>query len=141
MIAGHEVGELQRGERLEQREQRAAKQSGLLAGDDGDGARIGELPRGLDGPGRRLAAPLLLRDDLRDLRVRPRDACGFVRRHRPTRRASTDRRNRTARPTKSRTRSRRRAVSPTESGGHQPESLRVSLTSLVSLASMTSLKN
>ena len=53
MVAGHEVGELQRGERLEQREQRAAKQSRLLAGDDGDGAGIGELPRGLDGPGRR----------------------------------------------------------------------------------------
>ena len=76
MVAGHEFGEVQGGERLEQREQRAAEQSSLLAGDDRDGEGIGELPRGLDGPGRRTAAPLLLRDDLGDLRVRPRPRAG-----------------------------------------------------------------
>ena len=74
-----------------------------------------------------LAAPLLLRDDLRDLRVRPRAGAGSCDgigpRGVPRRIARIER----TRPTKSRTRSRRRAASPTESGGHQPESLRVSL--------------
>ena len=72
MVARDLFGHLEGGERLEQREQRAAKQSSLLAGDDRDGARIGELPRGLDGASRRLTPPLLRGDDVGDLRVRPR---------------------------------------------------------------------
>ena len=73
MVARDLIGHLEGGERLEQGVQRAAKQSRLLAGDDRDGARIGELARGFDGANRRLTPPLLRADDVGDLRVRPRN--------------------------------------------------------------------
>ena len=41
VLAGNLVGQLQRGQRLEQREQRAAKETRLLAGDDRDGRGVG----------------------------------------------------------------------------------------------------
>ncbi len=59
MLGAEAFHELDRGERLEQREQRAAEQSRLLAGDDGDRLRIAQPCRRLDGL-RRRAAPLLL---------------------------------------------------------------------------------
>jgi hypothetical protein len=42
-------GELDRRDGFEQREERTAEESGLLAGDDGDGARIAQARRGLFG--------------------------------------------------------------------------------------------
>ena len=67
MLARHLVGELERRQRLEQREQRTAEQPGLLTRDDGDGLRVGQRSRGLDGCRRRAAAPLLRGDDRGDL--------------------------------------------------------------------------
>jgi len=67
VIARHLIGELQRRQRLEQREDRAAEQSGLLAGDDRDGASIGEEFSRVARTRRRLAALLLPGDDARDL--------------------------------------------------------------------------
>ena len=74
--------ELHRGERLQQREQRAAEQPGLLAGDDCHGRRVGEprCRRRWPPPGR--AALLLLRQHAGDLggrphvRLRARDGVG-----------------------------------------------------------------
>ena len=59
VIARHLIGQLDRGQRLEQREERTAEEPGLLSGDDGDRARVGEQPRGVAGL-RRRAATLLL---------------------------------------------------------------------------------
>ena len=59
MIARDLLGELERGQRLEQREQRTAEEPGLLAGDDGDRAAVGEQPRRLARARRRAAALLL----------------------------------------------------------------------------------
>jgi hypothetical protein len=60
MFAGDLRGEFHRREGLQQREEGPAKEPGLLAGDDGDGARIGQ-PCGRRARGRRCAAALLLR--------------------------------------------------------------------------------
>jgi hypothetical protein len=82
VIARHLLGELDRGQRLEQREERSAEEPGLLAGDDRDGFAIGEQPAGLARPRLRAAALLLARDDRGDLvaapivRLRPRDRVG-----------------------------------------------------------------
>ena len=99
VVARHLLGELERGERLEQREQRAAEQSGLLAGDDRDRAAdrraAAPLRRARGGACRR---SLLRRDDRGDLgaaaivRLRARDRVG------PGGAIATDRRRRTARP-------------------------------------------
>ena len=62
VVARDLLGELERGERLEQREQRSAEEPGLLAGDDGDRLAIGEQRARFAGARRRLA-PLLLRGD------------------------------------------------------------------------------
>ena len=84
MLRGRAARELDGGDRLEQREERAAERAGLLAGDDGDrvgfwrcgggGARFGRgaaalLLRADDAPRPRAAARVLLR--ARD-RVAPR---------------------------------------------------------------------
>ena len=57
-------GELRGRQSFVEREQRTAEQSGLLAGDDRDGIRIGEARRGL-ASGRRRVAPLELRREER----------------------------------------------------------------------------
>ena len=82
VVARHLLGELDRGQRLEQREQRAAEQPGLLAGDDGDRLAVGEQRAGL-ARARRRAAPLLLSGDDRGdfvavpvVRLGPRDRVG-----------------------------------------------------------------
>jgi len=62
MLPRHALGELERGDRFEQREERPAEQTGLLAGHDGDGARVGQTLTRFD-RGRRRASPLLLRGD------------------------------------------------------------------------------
>ena len=54
------LGELKRGERLEQRKEWSAEESGLLTGDDSHGPWIGE-DRGCCQRNRRRTAPLLLR--------------------------------------------------------------------------------
>ena len=78
------VGQLDRRERLHQREQRAAEETGLLAGDDRHGAGVRQLTAGVERARRRLAAPLLRRDHRGDLvppawmRLRPRDRAGPV---------------------------------------------------------------
>ena len=82
MIPRHLIGELQRGERFEQREQRPAEQAGLLAGEDGDRAWIGKTPRSVDRRWRRVPVSLLRDDDVRDfaaamiVRLRAGDCAG-----------------------------------------------------------------
>ena len=123
VIARHLLGELERGQRLQQREQRAAEQPGLLAGDDRDGARVGEQPRRFARARRRLPPLLLAGDDGGDLvapaivRLRAGDRVG------PGGAVRRDRRKRTARPRGSRTRSRPRAAGSTESAAHRPGSV------------------
>ena len=122
VIARHLFGQLQRGQRLEQREERTAEKPGLLAGDDGDGAAVGELPGGL-ARARRRAAALLLGAGLR--RSRRADACapasaGSRRPRRPFGRVAGEK---AARPRESRTRSRPRAGGSTGSGGRRPPSV------------------
>src|SRR5947209_2582423 len=84
----HTLGELQRGERLVQREQRSAEETSLLTGDDGDGLFIGDERRRL-ARRRRSTAPLELRaENRRELRslarmfLRARDRVGPRRRGR-----------------------------------------------------------
>ena len=92
VLPRHLVGELERRQGLEQREQRTAEETRLLSGQDRDGLRIGE-PRGrLDRPGRRLPPLLLSRDDRRDLAAGGADAPASARARRPSRRARPDRR-------------------------------------------------
>ncbi len=67
MIARHLLGEPERRDRLEQREQRPAKQPGLLSRDDGDGRGVGQCLAGFDGTRRGAAEPLLRADDRRNL--------------------------------------------------------------------------
>jgi len=82
VIARHLLGELQRSERLQHREQRPAEQPRLLTGDDRDRARLGEQPRRLARARRRLTPVLLRGDHARDrvaaaiLRLRPRNRVG-----------------------------------------------------------------
>jgi hypothetical protein len=64
VFGGDPFGQFERGEGLEQREQRSAEQSGLLAGDDGDGPGVDELLRLLS-RSRRCAASFLLRGEHR----------------------------------------------------------------------------
>ena len=59
VVAPNLLGQLHRRERFVQAEGRAAEHTGLLAGDDGDGARIGELRGGRVRCGRRVALRLL----------------------------------------------------------------------------------
>ena len=91
VVARDLLGELERRERLEQREQRAAEEARLLAGDDGDGAAVGEQARRLARARRApVAAPAelamtaaisvaaaIVRLRARD-RVRPRGAIGRI---------------------------------------------------------------
>ena len=67
VLARDLLGELDRAQRLEQRVERPSEEAGLLAGDDGDRARIGERAPGVDGARRRVATLLLGVDDRRDL--------------------------------------------------------------------------
>ena len=82
VILRHLLRELQRRQRLQQREERAAEEPRLLARDDGDGAAVGEQPSGLARARRRLTAFLLGGDDGRNLgapaivRLRPGDGVG-----------------------------------------------------------------
>jgi hypothetical protein len=64
MIPRHLFGNFEGRERLEQCEQRTAKEARLLPGEDGDGARIAELARRLHRARRRTARRLLGADDL-----------------------------------------------------------------------------
>jgi hypothetical protein len=59
MLVPDLLGESDGGQRLEQREQRAAEESRLLSGDHGNGVPVAQLCRGRHGLGRG-AAPLLL---------------------------------------------------------------------------------
>ena len=67
VLPRHLVGELERRQGFEQREQRTAEETRLLSGQDRDRLRIGEMRRRFDRPGRRLPPLLLSRDDRRDL--------------------------------------------------------------------------
>ena len=60
MLGRHPLGQANRRDRLQQREERAAEESRLLAGDDRDAQRIAQ-PRGRGERIRRRAAPALLR--------------------------------------------------------------------------------
>src|SRR3954471_23057625 len=71
VVARDLVGKLQCRQRLEQREHRAAEQTRLLPGDDRDGALVGELSRGVLGPGRGAAALLLGSDHAGNVRAAP----------------------------------------------------------------------
>ena len=79
VLARDLFGELDRGQRLQQREQRAAEETRLLAGDDRHGAGVRQLTARVDRARRRLAAPLLRGDHRGDrvpparMRLRPRD--------------------------------------------------------------------
>ena len=116
---------LMRGQRLEQREQRAAEEPGLLAGDDGDRAADRRAAR----PARARAAARRGAPAARAMTAAissRRRSCACVARDRvgPRARGPPDCRKKTARPTESRTRSRRRAAGSTESAGRRPESAR-----------------
>jgi hypothetical protein len=63
VIARDLLRKLHRRQRFQQREERSAKQPGLLSGDDGDRAGIGEEPSGLARARRRLTSFLLAGDD------------------------------------------------------------------------------
>src|SRR5207249_9250279 len=82
VIARYLVGELDRGQGLEQREQRTAEEPGLLTSDNRDGARIGEGSARFTRARRRLTLRLLGRNDRGDLvppagvRLRARDRVG-----------------------------------------------------------------
>ena len=67
MLLRHLRRQLHRRDRLEQREQRAAEQPGLLAGDDDARGGIGQPRRRLARRGGRAARGLLRGDDARDL--------------------------------------------------------------------------
>ena len=114
----HLFGELDRGERLEQREEWSAEQSRLLAGDDGDGPGISQRPAGFDGARRGAAALLLRVDDRRDLWTPP--VCPGRAIACPTRRDPLGRPRRTARQRRIRTRSRPRGAGSREIGGGRP---------------------
>ena len=124
VVARHLFGELEGGQRLEEREERAAEEPGLLAGDDRDRLAVGQQSAGFARARRRSAPFLLPGDDGGDVvaaaivRLGPRDRVGpraAVRRI-----AGKERRD----GSKSRTRSRRRAAESTESGGRRPECAR-----------------
>src|SRR5439155_21215537 len=82
VIARYLVGELDRGQGLEQREQRTAEEPGLLTSDNRDGARIGEGSARFTRARRRLTLRLLGRNDRGDLvppagvSLRARDSVG-----------------------------------------------------------------
>src|SRR5581483_2053526 len=68
VIPGRLLGEPERGQRLEEREQRPAEQTRLLAREDGDGVGRGELGGGGLRRGGRAAAALLSGENRGDLR-------------------------------------------------------------------------
>ncbi len=82
VIARDLIGELQRRQRLEQREHGPAKQTGLLAGENRDRTRVRKLQPRFDRARWRGALLLLRGDDRRDLpaptfvALRPRNRCG-----------------------------------------------------------------
>ena len=75
VLGPHALGEPDGGQRLEQREQRAAEEAGLLAGDDGDRVRVAELGGGGDRFGRCAAAALLRLQRRRRWRRASRGCC------------------------------------------------------------------
>ena len=121
VIARHLLGKLERGERLEEREQRSAEESRLLTGENGDRSLIGEQPRRFAGARRRLTPLLLSGDDGGDVvaaavvRLRSRDR---VRPRRPIGRIAGEERRDGA---ESRTRSRPRAFESTGNGARRLE--------------------
>ena len=115
------LGQLERRQGLEQREERSAKQPRLLAGDDGDRARVGEQPRPLRPRGRRVP-PACWAAMTRRSPAAGGCAPACARSRRPTPRDRRDRRQKTVRRLESRTRSRRRAGGSTGSGAGRPES-------------------
>ena len=114
VIARHLFGELQRGERLEQREQRSAEEARLLAGDESRRS----CDRRAAPPRRRARAGACRRSCCAAMTAamsaRRRRAPASARSRRPTRRDRPDRRRRTARRIESRTRSRRRGAGSRE---------------------------
>ena len=84
VLARDLFGQLDRRERLQQREHRAAEETRLLAGDDRHGARVSQLTARFDRAWRCLSAPLLRGDHRGDLvpparmRLRPRDRASPV---------------------------------------------------------------
>src|SRR5437660_9412860 len=88
MLLPHTLGELQRGERFVQREQRSAEETSLLTRDDGDGLVIGEQRRRLARRRRRGSSLELRVENRRELRplarmfLRARDRVGPRRRGR-----------------------------------------------------------
>ena len=79
VLLPHALGQPDRGDRLQQREERAAEEAGLLAGDDGDGLRIAQLRGGGDALRRGAATALLRRDDDRPRRRAAADAAARAR--------------------------------------------------------------
>ena len=68
VLVAHALGEADRGDRLQQREERSAEEAGLLPGDDGDRSRVAQLLGGGEGGRRRAATALLRGDDVGDAR-------------------------------------------------------------------------
>ena len=71
MVARHLLGEFDGRERLQQREQRAAEQSRLLAGHDRDRFGVGQPLRGVTRGRRRVSTLLLIRKERRHIVAPP----------------------------------------------------------------------
>ena len=78
VLAAYPLREPNRGQRLQQREEWSAEETGLLTGDDGDGLRIAKSGRRRDAAGWR-AAPALLRLQQRRRCRRDRGDAGCAR--------------------------------------------------------------